>query len=195
MVGANCISDNLIALYRPSQGTKSENHFSPDISFSTLSFSLHPFCILHFFYWPCHLFSPISFLLIVFACLTSAAHPLFLLDSPHWVKDLLPDPDPTHKRSVDNQLPLSSGLNRSSSKFPCHGILSKSGLLPIIPHLLRHSSLIFGCLIPASFGCVLSHPAVTRWPQFSLKWSYCYLAYRDGQIIKCTAFQSTLNRW
>lgn len=128
-------------------------------------------------------FSPISPLLIVFACLTSPAHPLHLLNSLHRVEDLLADPDPTHKRRVDNQLPLSSGLNRSSSKFPCHGILSESGLLPIIPHLLRCSFLIFGSLIPAPFGLSLSHPAVTKWTQFSLRLGYTYCVFMNDWIM------------
>lgn len=33
--------------------------------------------------------------------------------------DLLPDPDPTHKRWLDNQLPLSSGINWPSSPDAC----------------------------------------------------------------------------
>lgn len=175
MAGVNCISDNLIPLYMPNQGTKSKNsvlssHF---LILYTLSFPLHPLCIISF--------SPISPLLIVFACLTSPAHPRLLRDSPHRVEDLLADPDPTHKRRVDNQLPLSSGLSRSSSKFPCHAILSESRLLPIIPHLLRHSFLIFGSLIPAPFRFSLSHPAVARWTH--LRWGYCYWACKDDQIM------------
>lgn len=152
MAGKNCISDNLIALYMPNQGTKGDrvltSHFLhyPHLLFSSL---LHS-CL--FFPPPVISFSLISPLFIVFPRLTSPAPPLPLLDSPLRVEDLLADPDPTHKRRVDNQLPHSSGLNQSSSEFPRDAMPSKSGLLPIIPHLLSHSSPIFGSLIPIPFS-------------------------------------------
>lgn len=82
-------------------------------------------------------------LLIVFAC--SPHLPILSIDlSLFLVQELLSDPDPTHKSRADKQLPLSSGLNRPSLKFPYHCILSKLRLLPIIPDHLHHSSIIFG---------------------------------------------------
>lgn len=98
--------------------------------------------------------------------LASPAPPLPLLDSPLRVEDLPADPDPTHKRRVDNQLPLSSGLNRPTSEFPRDALPSEAGLLPIIPHLLSHSSLIFGALIPAIFWflhCCIPLQAAAGW--------------------------------
>lgn len=147
-----------------------KSHIFLHISFATLSFSFlalwHP---SFSFPPPSSPFSPISPPFAVFPRLTSPAPPLPLLDSPHRVEDLLADPDPTHKRRVDNQLPLSSGLNRSSSEFPRDAMPSESGLLPIIPHLLSHSSLIFGSLIPAPFGFCASASSRMDTIQFEMR--------------------------
>lgn len=180
MAGENCISDNLIALYMPNQGTKGWNHSSqltfpslpsPSLFFLSASFSL-------FFLLPCHLlFSHLpSVHCLSSPRLTSPAPPLPLLDSTLRVEDLLADPDPTHKRRVDNQLPLSSGLNRSSSEFPRDAMPSESGLLPIIPHLLSHSSLIFGSLIPTPFGFCASTSTSNQQSQDGQRsvWDYCF---------------------
>lgn len=121
-----------------------KSHIFLRISFVTLSFSFltlwHP---SFSFPPPSSPFSPISPPFAVFPRLTSPAPPLPLLDSPHRVEDLLADPDPTHKRRVDNQLPLSSGLNRSSSEFPRDAMPSEkrtvthypSSTQPLIPNL------------------------------------------------------------
>lgn len=148
MAGENCISDNLIALCMPNQGTKGEitvltSHFLP-YPLLLLSSLLHPS--------PSSPFLPSPLPFIVFPRLASPAPPLPLLDSPLRVEDLLADPDPTHKRRVDNQLPRSSVLNRSSSEFPREAMpFPKADCCPLSPHLLSHSSPIFGSLIPHSF--------------------------------------------
>lgn len=147
------------------------------VTFSHLTFPSLPAPI-----FPLHssLFSPKSHFLsshlplpfIVFSRLNSPAPPPPLLDSPLRMEDLLADPDPTHKRKVDNQLPLSSGLNWSSPEFPHDAMPSESGLLPIIPHLLSHSCLIFGILIAILSGfCKSTFPdkASARWTFFSDK--------------------------
>lgn len=138
------------------QGTNRSSHLTfPSLHFLSLFFSS---------------FSPICPPFIVFPRLASPAPPLPSLDCPHRVEDLLADPDPTHKRRVDNQLPLSSGLNWSSSEFLHDVMPSESGLLLIIPHLVSHSSLIFGSLIPTPLGFCASTPpqaAVARWTAFS----------------------------
>lgn len=112
-----------------------------------LSFSL--ICILSFF---TSLLSHIFSASIVFPCLTCPSSPFSRLSSLR-VEDLLVDPDPTHKRRVDNQLLLSHpGWIGPSSEFPRDPLPSETGLLPIIPHLFSHSSLIFGPSYPHSFS-------------------------------------------
>ncbi|KAM7372972.1 hypothetical protein PAMP_007860 [Pampus punctatissimus] len=79
-------------------------------------------------------FSHVPF--IVFPRLASPAPPLR-------VEDLRGDPDPTHKRRVDNQLPLSSGLNQYLFRIPmrCHAFRNQSvthypsSTQPLIPNL------------------------------------------------------------
>lgn len=60
------------------------------------------------------------------------------------------------------------GPLQNSHTMPC---LPKSGLLPIIPHLLSHSSLIFGSLILGSF---LRFHNQQFQDVHSLRWCYCF---------------------
>ena len=94
MAGENCIADNLIALYMPNQGTKCTALTSHFLRYPLLLFSF-PLDPLGFFLLLCHHLC--SRLLCLLSSLFSPAPPLPSLNSPIQEKDLLADPDPTHK--------------------------------------------------------------------------------------------------
>lgn len=153
---------------------KGQNH-SSRLPFPSMASHLS----LHNLFFQTPLSPPFSFHFLSIHCLCSPHHTcpsspfLPFLPSPLRVEDLLADPDPTHKRRVDNQLPLSSSLNWSSSEFPRDAMPSETGVLPIIPHLPSHSSLWLPYPLLLRFLCFrMNPPAAAGWTAFSLREGY-----------------------
>lgn len=126
----------LIALYMPNQGTKKKAKLPPNLPFPfpPTSSRFFPLASLSYALLILSPSPPSIFLPHVLSihCLSMIHLPsLPLTDSAPRVEDLLADPDPTHKRKVDNQLPLSAGPNRPSSEFPRDAGLLKPDCYPL----------------------------------------------------------------